>query len=172
MASGAVPNLGPFARAARLATAALPYCWPIRIGLGVMFVFSSAPKLRDLAGFAGVVQQYAILPEPLVTPFAYALPFGEFLLGVLLILGFLTRLAALGGAGLMLAFIVALVYNLVQGNTPECGCFEIGGTTGSRVDWWLVARDVLFLVLFAVVFFDRARHFGLDRWIGGGTDRD
>jgi uncharacterized membrane protein YphA (DoxX/SURF4 family) len=172
MASGAVPNPGLFARAARLATAALPYCWPIRIGLGVMFVFSSAPKLRDLAGFAGVVQQYAILPEALVTPFAYALPFGEFLLGALLILGFLTRLAALGGAALMVAFTVALAYNLVAGNTPECGCFEIGGSSGSRIDWWLVARDVAFLALFAITFFDRAHRLSLDRWIGGNTERD
>jgi uncharacterized membrane protein YphA (DoxX/SURF4 family) len=171
MASEATPRRSLGARAARLATAALPYTWPIRIGLGVMFLFSSAPKIRDLSGFAGVVQQYAILPEPLVVPFAYAMPFGEFLLGVLLTLGFLTRLAALGGAGLMLLFIAALVYNLLRGNTPECGCFELGGASGSIIDWSLVARDVLFLGLFAVTFFDRTRRFSLDRWIGGGTER-
>ena len=168
MASGAAPRLSLVMRTARLATAGLPYSWPIRIGLGAMFLLSSTPKLRDLAGFAGVVEQYAILPEPLVTPFAYALAFAEFLLGVLLVLGFLTRLAALGGAGLMIAFIVALTYNLARGVTPECGCFEVGGSTGSRIDWWLVARDVLFLGLLAIAFFDKSRRFSVDRWI----DRD
>lgn len=168
MASGAAPRLGLIARAARLLTAALPYAWPIRVGLGVVFLLSSTPKLRDLAGFAGVVEQYAILPEALVVPFAYALAFAEFLLGVLLVLGFLTRLAALGGAGLMVIFVIALVYNLARGVTPECGCFEVGGSTGSRIDWWLVARDILFLGLLAITFFDPARRFSVDRWI----DRD
>lgn len=173
MAHGATPTPSQSvkARAARLATAALPYAWPIRIGLGVMFLLSSAPKLRDLAGFAGVVRQYAILPDPLVLPFAYALPFAEFLVGVLLVLGFLTRLAALGGAAMMVAFIVALVYNLVMGNTPECGCFEIGGSSGDRIDWSLVVRDVVFLGLLGIVFFDNARRLSLDRWIGGGNER-
>jgi uncharacterized membrane protein YphA (DoxX/SURF4 family) len=155
------------AQAARFVRAALPYTWPVRAGLGVMFLFSSYPKLRDLAGFSLVVQQYGILPDPLVTPFAYALPFGEFLLGVMLLVGLFTRLAAFGGAGLMVVFIIAISYNLAIGNSPECGCFEVGGQSGDVLGWPLLLRDIGLLALLGLTFFDSARWFSVDRWLKG-----
>ncbi len=62
------------------------------------------PKLAVFAG--GMIKTYdGTLPLALVSPFAYALPFIEFAIGALLILGLLTRYAILAGSLLMIVLI-------------------------------------------------------------------
>lgn len=143
----------------------LAYSWPVRIGLGLVFLYSAFPKLQDVAGTVRNVQAYNVLPEPLAQAYGYVLPFAELGLGLLLVLGLFTRLAALGGAALLGSFIVAIGMNLARGDHPECGCFSVAG--GSALDWTTLARDVVLLAGMALPFFDRGSRFSLDRWIAG-----
>ncbi len=144
----------------------LAWTWPIRIALGVLFLYSALPKLQNLEGSARNARDYAVLPDALATLFGYALPFGELALGLLLVLGLLTRLAALGGVLLMISFLVAIGVNLVRGTSPaECGCFAVEG--GEPLAWTDFVRDVALLAAMALPLVDRERLFSLDRWISG-----
>ncbi len=76
----------------------------LRVTVGVMFLFYGIGKFRGGVGaFAkGMVKSFeGKLPSALVTPFAYALPFAEVIIGVLVILGLFTT-AALVLAGLLM----------------------------------------------------------------------
>jgi thiosulfate dehydrogenase [quinone] large subunit len=76
-----------------------------RWGLGLMFFFFGIGKLLSLKGFVNgyLLPQFAKawLPQWLLVPYGYVLPFLEVTLGLLLLLG-LARNAALIAAGLLL----------------------------------------------------------------------
>ncbi len=144
----------------------LTWIWPVRIALGALFLYSALPKLQNLEASARNARDYNVLPEALATLFGYALPFGELALGLLLVLGLLTRLAALGGVLLMVSFLIAIGVNLVRGTSPaECGCFAVEG--GEPLAWTDFARDVGLLAALVLPLADRERRFSLDRWIAG-----
>jgi thiosulfate dehydrogenase (quinone) large subunit len=76
-----------------------------RWGLGLMFLFFGIGKLFGLKGFVNgyLLLQFSKtwLPQWLLVPYAYALPFVEVTLGLLLLLG-LARNATLIATGLLL----------------------------------------------------------------------
>ncbi len=63
------------------------------------------PKLGEFA--AGMTKQFkdSILPEMLVLPFGYALPFIELIVGILLIVGWHTKIAIYAGLLTMAALV-------------------------------------------------------------------
>ena len=63
------------------------------------------PKLEKFSQGMVVEFQHSILPGPLVLAFSYVLPFAEFLIGLLLILGLFTRQALVAGAVVMILLI-------------------------------------------------------------------
>src|SRR5437867_1222224 len=76
--------------------------------IGLIFLFAGIGKFGDLNGFANnLAQQYqkTWLPQVLVKPFGYLLPFWEVIVGALLLLG-LFRNASLFGAGILLLLLV------------------------------------------------------------------
>lgn len=148
----------------------LPYSWPIRVALGIMFLVSSVSKLGDLNAVVAEVRQYGLLPEPLPIPFGYALPFGELAIGFMLLLGLFTRLAAAGGALLMVAFMIAIAFRLIRvGEGADCGCFGLLGQ--EPLTWWTFGRDVVFLVGLTFPLLDQALWVSADRFLfGWGVD--
>ncbi|PUZ30607.1 thiosulfate dehydrogenase [quinone] large subunit [Chitinophaga costaii] len=79
----------------------------LRITIGMAMFGHGLVRIPKLSVFAGgMIKGYdGTLPLALVTPFAYALPFVEFAIGALLILGLLTRYALIAGALLMILLI-------------------------------------------------------------------
>jgi thiosulfate dehydrogenase (quinone) large subunit len=67
--------------------------------------FVRIPKLAKFS--AGMVESFetSMLPKFLVLPFSYGLPFAEFIIGVLLILGLFTRQALIAGGFMMVMLI-------------------------------------------------------------------
>ncbi len=65
-----------------------------RLVLGVVFVIAGWQKLQDPRTFLRAVRAYDATPEWLSHGIAYGLPVLEVCLGVLLIVGFVTRYAA------------------------------------------------------------------------------
>lgn len=94
-----------------------------RIGLGVVFIISGAGKLPELATFVDQVEEANILPHALARAYGTALPYVEIVIGVLLILGLLTRFAAVIGGLSALSFIIGNGTRLYRGLHGECGCF-------------------------------------------------
>jgi len=86
-----------------------------RLGIGASSFGHGLVRLPKLDKFSqGMITefQHSILPESLVTAFAYALPFAELIIGLLLLLGLFTRDALVAGAIVM----VLLIFGIEQWN--------------------------------------------------------
>jgi thiosulfate dehydrogenase [quinone] large subunit len=79
-----------------------------RLPIGMSMFGHGLIRLTKLQTFSeGMVKEFnkSILPGWLVMPFSYVLPFLEFIVGILLLLGLLTRFASILGVAIMIALI-------------------------------------------------------------------
>ena len=98
-----------------------------RVGLAAVWAWAGFAKLTDPAGAVLSVRAYRLLPETLVRPVAWGLPFLELAVAVLLVTGIATRLAAGVSAGLLVAFMLGIAAAWARGLQIHCGCFGAGG---------------------------------------------
>ncbi len=101
-----------------------------RLVLAAVFAASGWPKLTDPDGTLRSVRAFRLVPEALVPAFGYALPAVELAVALLLLVGLVTRAAALVTAGLLVMFVVGIVAAWARGLSIDCGCF---GATGAEV---------------------------------------
>ena len=98
----------------------------LRLVLGAFFVYASVDKIAEPAAFARIVYQWQIfgpVPSNLV---AVLLPWIEALAGVMLILGFWKREAALVIAVLLVVFLAAATSVMARGiDVENCGCTSV-----------------------------------------------
>lgn len=128
---------------------------PIRVYLAVVFLSACWFKIADPHSFALDVATYDILPVALINPMALLLPWVEALAGVMLLIGFRVRSAALLTAGMMIVFIVALSVALARGLDMSCGCFASSGANEDPISVWTLVRDGVWLAMsLAIVLFD------------------
>jgi uncharacterized membrane protein YphA (DoxX/SURF4 family) len=131
-----------------------------RLLLGLVFLFASSSKIAHTQAFAATVRSYRILPVEITNLFAIGLAWSEALAGALLLLGLAARAAA-GAVSILLGlFVIALTATLVRGMVIDCGCF--GSDGGHPVDWSLLVRDLLMLVLALAIARWGAGRFSLD----------
>ena len=110
------------------------------VGLALIFATAALAKLRSLESFAGVVQNFRILPHPLVRPTALLLPPAELAVAFGLLLAPTRPYAAVAAALLLAVFALAIAVNLRRGRRAiDCGCF--GDRLRQTLSWWLVARN-------------------------------
>ena len=137
-----------------------------RLYLAAIFLFACWHKILDPAAFALDIATYQILPLGLVNPLAIVLPWVELAAGLMLLLGFRTRAAALLVAGMMVMFTVAIAIAVAKGLDMSCGCFASQASAEDPISWRTVLRDLSWLLLAAyVLIFDR-RPLGLDCLLG------
>ena len=118
----------------------------LRVGLGVIFIWASWPKIADPEAFARVVQNYQILPSALVNPTAVILPWVEAACGVCLITGVLSRGSLLLFNGLMVVFTLALAWNAWRGIDTDCGCFSVAVQADKGRYLEYILRDLVILI--------------------------
>jgi uncharacterized membrane protein YphA (DoxX/SURF4 family) len=120
----------------------------LRLLLAGVLAVAGALKLPDPAESVRAVRAYQLLPEAVVPFVGYALPLLELAVAVLLLLGLLTRWAALVSALLMTAFLVGIGSAWARGLTIECGCFGGGGQVAASDTRYLpeLVRDAGLLV--------------------------
>jgi uncharacterized membrane protein YphA (DoxX/SURF4 family) len=121
-----------------------------RIVVGAVWLVAGMLKLPDPAANVRAVRAYQLLPERVVPLVGHGLPILEILLGVCLLLGLVTRIAAVLSAVLLVAFTIGIGSAWARGLSIECGCF--GGGAGpaenaSAAYPWEIARDVGLLLL-------------------------
>jgi uncharacterized membrane protein YphA (DoxX/SURF4 family) len=115
-----------------------------RLILGVVLIVAGGAKVTSPAASALAVRAYQILPYDFAGYVGYALPVLELVLGLLLVAGLFTRVSAVLGGLLMLAFIIGIISAWTRGLSIDCGCFGGGGTIGASQTHYgtTVLRDV------------------------------
>ncbi|NTV12276.1 MAG: cobalamin biosynthesis protein, partial [Zoogloea sp.] len=127
----------------------------------LVWLTAGVAKIPALSEFRDLVARYSLLPEALLTPFSYALPFVQVGLGLSLAAGLFVRGSSLVGTLLLTAFLAAQIQAMARGITLECGCF--GLAVKSTVGPATLARDIaLGLPTFAMLAAP-ARNFSLDQ---------
>jgi len=110
-----------------------------RIAVGVVLLFAGGAKLGQPAWPATAA---AFGAPPWLTP---VLPWGELILGALLVSGIGLPWTALTAAALLAGFAVAVGLRVRRGDAVPCGCF--GETSPQPVGRDTVLRNVLLVAL-------------------------
>ena len=101
----------------------------------------------------------------------HLLPVVEVVVGVLLVLGLLTRPAAVVSSLLFVAFIVGIASAWARGMSIDCGCFGGGGFDADARDKYPgeIARDVALLAASVWLVVRPSSRLSLDRRLLGGS---
>ncbi|MFC1416887.1 MauE/DoxX family redox-associated membrane protein [Streptacidiphilus cavernicola] len=122
-----------------------------RVGLAVVWGWAGYAKIGDPEAAAQAVRAYRLLPEALVKPFGYGLPFLEMALALLLLVGLGTRIAAMVSGLLLVVYIGSIASVWARGISIDCGCFGGGGAVSASKTAYLqeILRDLGFLLVAA-----------------------
>jgi hypothetical protein len=121
----------------------------IRTLAALVFLTAAYGKLRHLTAFQGVVANYRLLPDGLVSFAAYLLAPVEALLGAALIVEPRSPWPPALAAALLLLFALAMGVNVARGRRQiDCGCFQ--SALKQTLSWTLVIRNVLLCLLLVV----------------------
>jgi uncharacterized membrane protein YphA (DoxX/SURF4 family) len=127
--------------------------------LAAVFIIAGASKVAHPWVFVHTVEGYNMLPSAISQPFGLALPWLEILLGVYLLIGLFTRVAAAVTIALLGVFVVSLAVQLARGHTGNCGCVVgidnpiiTAFVGGNNIGPWDLVRDVLLAALALLVY--------------------
>jgi putative oxidoreductase len=137
-----------------------------RVLLAAIFISFALSKIMRPAVFALNVVDYNLTPAWGVNLWSLALPWGELVVGLFLLLGIRTRAAATLIAAMNVIFIVGLVNAILHHMPINCGCV---GEVGEPVNWLKVMKNTGMLIMCIQIFF-YDRFMVLDR--GGFILRD
>ncbi|WP_320175424.1 MauE/DoxX family redox-associated membrane protein [Maridesulfovibrio sp.] len=117
-----------------------------RIILGIVFIVASLDKIVDPLAFAEIVKNYQILPEMMIGPVAFFLPWLEFVCGAMLVCGVFVDTVVAILVAMLLVFIAALSVNIFRGIDVACGCFSTDASTASDMQITIVRDGVLLVI--------------------------
>ena len=120
-----------------------------RLGLAAVFLTSGTIKALDPRETLVAVRGYQLFSASVASVIASVLPFLEIGVGLLLLVGMATRLAAILGAVLLVAFIAGVISAAARGLSIDCGCFGGGGQVAPGASTYTleILRDLGFLAL-------------------------
>ncbi|MBW2987161.1 DoxX family membrane protein [Candidatus Woesearchaeota archaeon] len=123
----------------------------LRIIVGAFLVFSGFMKVLNLNAFWLTVAQFNELARKYGKPFAYALPFIEMIVGVILIIGFYLQFYSFITILMAILFGTMVATALVKKKKIEnCGCF--GANIKMPISWRSLAEDILFFIAALIIF--------------------
>jgi len=140
----------------------------VRLGLAAVWLVAGGAKVGDLAGSGRAVNAYDVMPYDLAKVIGAALPLVEVALGLLLLVGLATRLAAGISVGLLVVFIAGISQAWARGLQIDCGCFGSGGqlAAGQSPTYGPeILRDLGFLVLAVVLVIWPLTRLSIDSWL-------
>lgn len=124
-----------------------------RFLIGIVLLIAAIGKWLDHEEFIKAVASYQILPYHFARPVAFAIPWIEITLGLLLITDWLTLVAASLTLGTLAVFTVAQLMAFMRGQQVDCHCFagldqeKVGLTT-------LLRNTILMLITLEVLVFN------------------
>lgn len=133
-----------------------------RLVLGGVMLFAGITKATNIPETQQATRAYQLLGYDLANAWGAMMPFVEIVIGVLLVLGLMTRLSAVIGTLLMIAFIIGIASVWARGIKIDCGCFGGGGASDDPKYFQELLRDIA-LALTGVWLIVRPRsRFSLD----------
>ena len=143
-----------------------------RLILGVTLLVAGLLKVTRLDASVQSVRLYQILPWDFAGLVGTALPILEVIVGLLLITGTFTRVSAVVGSLLMLAFIIGIASVWARGISIDCGCFGGGGAIeASKTQYPLeILRDTGLLLAGAWTVWRPRAPFAVDNWLFAPID--
>lgn len=124
----------------------------LRIFLGGLFCVAAFQKLSDPQSFAEAIKGFDVIDaaqfEALIITGAYTIPWVEMAAGLMLILGFWSRAAALTIGLALIGFIAALLSVVLRKDVDtNCSCFgDLSLFCGESVGWCHVLRNTALLI--------------------------
>lgn len=154
---------------------------PVRIGLGVIFLFAAWNKLHPpknalaISGpqdFSGAIKAFKLgLPDAMVRFSTSAVPWTEALCGVLLVLGLWTRAAAALIAAMTTLFTALVISAILRQLSIHCGCFgEHGLICSGAVGWCKVLENGLMIAAALALMFTRTHLLAADAMLAARRD--
>jgi len=131
--------------------------WFFRLIVGGTFVAASINKIAFPNEFASIVADYRILPSSLIMVFAYALPWIELILGILLLTGLAIRPVASALLLLLLFFSLAIVKRGAEGAINNCGCFSTSTHGNTQSVILLISRNIFLMSMCLFLSFGRKK---------------
>jgi len=139
-----------------------------RLVTGGVWVAAGVLKIGDPPENVRAVRAYDLLPESVVPVVGHALPVVEIVVGLCLVVGLVTRWAAVVSALLLVAFIIGISSAWARGMSIECGCFGGGGgpVQGASDKYpWGLARDVGLLLLSTYLIWRPRTPISVDNYV-------
>lgn len=140
-----------------------------RLGLAAVWLVSGYAKASAPAETLVAVKAYRLLSPGVAGTVAAVLPYLEIALGLLLLIGLATRLAAILSAVVLLVFIAGVISAAARGLSIDCGCFGGGGDVAAGQTNYAgeILRDVGFLVLASWLVVRPGTPWSVDRRLTG-----
>ena len=144
-----------------------------RLILGVTILVAGLLKVTRLEASVQSVRLYQILPWDFAGFVGAALPILEVILGLLLITGTFTRVSAVVGSLLMLAFIIGIASVWARGISIDCGCFGGGGEIDASLTQYPleILRDTGLLLTGVWTVWRPQAPFAVDNWLFAPIDQ-
>lgn len=135
-----------------------------RLVTGGVWIVAGGLKVTEPDASIAAVRAYQLLPSSVAEAVGLALPAVEVAVGLALVVGVLTRAAAVASALLFAAFIVGIASVWARGIEIDCGCFGGGGADpgASSAYPWEIARDAALLAASLLVAGVRRTRLALD----------
>ncbi len=128
-----------------------------RLCVGGVFIISGLGKWVDKPGTEAGMSKYLFLPRGSGRFIANVFPPLEMAVGLTLIFGLLTRLAAVGAFLLFVLFTGLIIYDLSKGKDQSCHCF--GKLSDDKLTPMAVVRNLFLMALSILIF------FAFDGWL-------
>lgn len=113
----------------------------LRLLLAAVFLLAGSTKLIDPRGWRAALRDFSV-PSALLKPMMVLLPLAEISVAVALLPAALAWYGARGAFGLLILFMLAVVYAMVRGRKPDCHCF--GQLHSSPVGSETLVRNAIF----------------------------
>jgi putative oxidoreductase len=137
----------------------------LRVFVGSFFLYASMSKIPYPAQFAEAVANYRLVPYLWLNIGALILPWLEFVCGLFLIIGFMSRACTIFIGLMLVMFNVMVLINMYWGAPITCGCYD---TVGEPIGWRKIAENFALLVFTVQIYlFDRFLTFRRGRLTDG-----
>ncbi len=130
-----------------------------RLFVGLLFIISGFIKLNDPVGFSYKLDEYfgeTVFNLPALLPYTLGLALFvvilEVVLGVMLLVGYLTKFTLWSLLALILFFTFLTFYSAYFNVVKDCGCF---GDALKLTPWETFTKDVVLLVFILILFFNK-----------------
>lgn len=131
----------------------------IRLILFGVFAVAGISKLLDPDGAKKAMRDFGT-PDEFTDFFAVGLPFAEIVFAVCLLFVSMSWVGAAGALLLLTTFIGGMIWQMAQGNAPDCHCF--GQIHSEPVGKKSLIRNIIFALMALVLLFSGRTNQGLD----------